>query len=144
MDNQKLLCYNKPVRRKNMGKSMYDSEAEVVWKDRTRHFGSPLSLNRYQILRNEGEYAKLVNITGFLTSKSEEVNLYRIDDFDVYQSISDKMFGVGTITVYCRDASCDKLILKNIKNPYKVRELLNKLVLEDRRRVGIRHAEMQY
>ena len=144
MDNQKLLCYNKAVRRKNMGKSMYDSEAELVWKDRTRHFGLPLSFNRYQIIRREGEYAKLVNISGFLTSKSEEVNLYRIDDFDVYQSLTDKMFGVGTITVYCRDASCDKLILKNVKNPYKVRELLNKLVLEDRKRVGVKHSEMQF
>lgn len=127
-----------------MGKSMYDSTAEVVWKDRTRHFGMPLSFNRFQIIKKEGQYAKLVNINGFLSSKSEEVNLYRIDDFDVYQSFIDKMFGVGTITIYCKDASCEKLILRNIKNPYKVRELLNELVLEDRRRVGVRYSEMQF
>ena len=79
-----------------------------------------------------------------MSTRSEEVNLYRVDDFDVYQSITDRMFGVGTVTVYCRDASCDKLVLKNVKNPYKVRELLNKLVLEDRKRVGVRHSEMQF
>ena len=123
---------------------VYDSSAEIVWKDRKRHFGMPLSFTRYQIIRREGEYAKLVNINGFLSTKSEEVNLYRVDDFDVYQSITDRMFGVGTVTVYCRDASCDKLVLKNVKNPYKVRELLNKLVLEDRRRVGVKHSEMQF
>ena len=122
---------------------MYDSEAEVLWKDRKRWCGLPWSFTRYSVIRKEGEYAKLVNINGFLTSHSEEINLYRVDDFEVHQTISDKVWGVGTITVYCHDASCDKLILKNVKNPYKVRELLNKLVLEDRRRVGVRQTEMQ-
>ena len=128
-----------------MGKkgSMYDSDAEVMWKDRKRWMGLPWSFTRYSIIRKEGEYAKLVNINGFLTSHSEEVNLYRVDDFTVTQSVADKMLGVGTIIVYCRDASCDQMVLKNIKNPYKVRELLNKLVLEDRRRVGVGYAEMQ-
>ena len=125
-------------------KSMYDSTAQVVWRDRKRYFGLPLSFTRYEIIKEEGEYAKLININGFLSTRSEEVNLYRIDDFDVHQSLADRLFGVGTITVYCRDASCDKLILQKVKNPYKVREILNKLVLEDRKRVGIRHAEMQY
>ena len=54
------------------------------------------------------------------------------------------MFGVGTVTVYCKDATCDKLVLRNIKNPYRVRELLNKLVMEDRQRVGIHQTEMQF
>ena len=125
-------------------KYKYDTEAEVVWKDRKRYFGLPLSFTRYSIIKSEGEYAKLVNINGFLTSKTEEVNLYRVDDFEIYQSLTNKIFGVGTITVYCKDASCDKLVLRNVKNPYKVRELLNKLVLEDRRRVGMRQSEMQF
>ena len=124
--------------------SMYDKDAEVVWKDRKRIMGMPISFTRYSIIRKVGEYAKLVNINGFLTSHSEEVNLYRVDDFTVTQSVSDKILGVGTIIVYCKDASCDKLILKNIKNPYRVRELLNKLVLEDRRRVGVGYSEMQF
>ena len=124
--------------------SMYDKDAEVVWKDRKRIMGMPISFTRYSIIRKVGEYAKLVNINGFMTSHSEEVNLYRVDDFTVTQSVSDKILGVGTIIVYCKDASCDKLILKNIKNPYRVRELLNKLVLEDRRRVGVGYSEMQF
>ena len=128
-----------------MGKigNMYDSDAEVVWQDRKRWCGLPWSFTRYCIIRKPGQYAKLVNINGFLTSHSEEVNLYRVDDFTVKQSMSDKIFGVGTIIVYCRDASTNTLELKNVKNPYKVRELLNKLVIEDRHRVGIHYSEMQ-
>ena len=126
-----------------MSNKLYDLDAEVVWKDRRRYCGLPWSFTRYSIIKREGEYAKLVNINGFLSSRSEEVNLYRVDDFEVYQSLIDKLFGVGTVTVYCKDATCDKLVLRNVKNPYRVRELLNKLVLEDRRRVGLRQTEMQ-
>ena len=124
--------------------SDYDKSAKVLWSDRKRWCGLPWSFTRYGIIKREGEYSKLVNISGFLSSHSEEVNLYRVDDFEVKQTFADKMFGVGTIIVYCRDASCNELILRSVKDPYRVRELLNKLVLEDRQRVGIRHAEMQY
>lgn len=127
-----------------MAKNLYDKEAEVLWQDRRRYCGLPCSFTRYSVIKKDGEYAKIVNIVGFLSSHSEEVNLYRVDDFEVHQSLVDKMFGVGTVTVYCKDATCDKLVLKNIKNPYRVRELLNKLVLEDRQRVGIRQTEMQF
>ena len=126
-----------------MKANMYDSTAEVLWSDRKRWCGLPWSFTRYMVIRKQGQFAKLVNINGFLTSHSEEINLYRVDDLEVYQSITDKMFGVGTITVYCKDASCDKLILKNVKDPYKVRQLLDHLVNEDRARVGVRHTEMQ-
>ena len=55
-----------------MGKigNMYDREAEVVWQDRKRWCGLPWSFTRYCIIRKPGQYAKLVNINGFLTSFS--------------------------------------------------------------------------
>ncbi len=125
-------------------KYFYDTEAQVLWQDRKRWCGLPWSFTRYSIIKKDGQYAKLVNINGWLTSHTEEINVYRIDDFEIHQSIIDKMFGVGTITIYCNDASCDKLILKNIKEPFKVRQLLNKLVIEERQRVGVRQTEMQF
>lgn len=127
-----------------MSKNLYDQEAEVVWQDRKRWCGLPWSFTRYSIIKKQGEYAKLININGFLTSHSEEVNLYRVDDFEVHQSLLDRLFAVGTVTIYCKDATCSKLVLRKIKNPFRVRELLNKLVLEDRQRVGLRQTEMQF
>ena len=127
-----------------MANNIYDQEAEVVWKDRKRWCGLPWSFTRYSIIKKEGQYAKLICLVGLLSVHSEEVNLYRVDDFEVHQSITDRMFAVGTVTVYCKDATCDKLVLKNVKNPFRVRELLNKLVLEDRQRVGLRQTEMQF
>lgn len=124
--------------------SKYDDEAKVVWKDRKRWMGLPWSFTRYGVIKKEGEYAKLVNINGFFSAETEEVNLYRVDDLEVFQSFADKLFGVGTVTVYCKDASCDKIKLSKIKDPFKVRSMLNKLVEEDRKRVGIKHSEFQH
>lgn len=121
----------------------FDQEAKVVWKDRKRWCGLPLSFTRYGIIKKDGEYAKLINMNGFFSTETEEINLFRVDDIEVYQSLSNKMFGVGTITVYCKDASCDKIQLVRVKDPFMVRSLLNKLVIEDRKRVGLGYTEFQ-
>ena len=125
-------------------KYFYDTQAQVLWQDRKRYWGMPLSFTRYSIIRRDGEYAKLVNINGWLSSHADEVNLYRIIDFQVNQSLFDKLFNVGTVVVHCKDASCSVMTLQKVKNPFKVRELLNRLVVEDRKRVGIRQTEMQF
>lgn len=122
----------------------YDEFATVVWQDKKRWCGLPWSFTRYSVIKRDGEYAKLINVNGWLTTRTEEIQLYRVDDLSVYQSLTNKIFGVGTITVYCRDASCNKLELRNIKNPYKVCALLNQMVIEDRKRVGVKQSEIQY
>ena len=91
----------------------------------------------------EGMYAKLINQNGLFSTRIEDINLYRVDDLSVHQSLTNKIFGVGSITVYCRDASCEKIVLRNIKDPYKVYQLLIKMIAEDRKRVGVKHTEMQ-
>ena len=91
--------------------SKYDDEAKVIWKDRKRWLGLPWSFTRYGVIKKEDEYAKLVNINGLFSSATEEVNLFRVDDMEVFQSFTDKLFGVGTITVYCKDASCEMIIV---------------------------------
>ena len=53
------------------------------------------------------------------------------------------MFGVGTITVYCGDASNDSMVLQKVKNPYKVRDMIATLVEKERRERGMRYSEFQ-
>ena len=116
----------------------------VIWEDRKRYFGMPISFTKYKIVIQEGMFAKLINQVGLLSTRIEDINLYRVDDLSVHQSLGGKILGVGNVTVYCRDASCDKIVLRNIKDPYKVYQLLIKEVAEDRKRVGMRQSEIQY
>lgn len=117
---------------------------EVVWKDTKRIMGLPISFTKYAILRKPGHWVKLVEESGVLSTNIEEVMLYRVDDLGVFQSLSNKMFGVGNVEVYCRDASCDVLVLKNIKKPHEVKAILSDLVEEERRNRKVAYSEIQY
>ena len=122
----------------------YGNDIEVVWSDRKRWCGLPLSFTKYSIIKKEGYWIKLVREMGFLHREVEEVQMYRIDDTSVYRSMTNMMWGVGTIDVYCNDASCNVLKLERVKNPNQVRNIINDLVEEDRRNRNVRQSEVQH
>ena len=110
---------------------------EYIWKDRKRFLGMPLSFTRYAI--NED---RLFNITGFLTTKYEEVLLYRIQDISLSISLWQMIFGVGTIKIVSSDKTMPTIVLKNIKRPKQVKELLHKQVEEMKIRRHVRLGEI--
>lgn len=93
---------------------------EYIWKDRKRIFGMPLSFTRYAISED-----RLFLSVGFFNIKDEEVLLYRVRDINTSRTLWQRMVGVGTITVTSSDKSMPTLVLKNIKNPLTVKELLH-------------------
>ena len=98
---------------------------EYLWKDRKRHLGMPLSFTRYQLSED-----RLFLSQGFLNIKDDEVLLYRVRDIDTRRSLFQRLFGVGTITVLSSDRTTPTLVLKNVKNPLFVKELIHKQVEE--------------
>ncbi len=123
--------------------SYYGEDCEIKWKDRRRYFGMPISFTRYAIVEKPGKWLKLFSHTGLLSTASEELYFYRVDDLSVYQSMFDKLFGVGTITVYGRDASDETMVLHKIKNPYQVRDMISSFVEQERRVKNVRYSEFQ-
>lgn len=121
----------------------FSSDCKIIWKDRKRVFGLPLSFTRYEIVEKPGQWLKLFNHIGLLSTMSEETHFYRIDDISIYRSLFDKLFGVGTIVVHCDDASSDTMTLQKVKNPYKVRDLITTLVEQERNKRGMRYSEVQ-
>lgn len=110
---------------------------QYLWKDRKRFLGMPLSFTRYAI--NED---RLFVITGFLTTKYEEVLLYRIQDISLSISFWQIIFGVGTIKVVSSDKTMPTIILKNIKYPMQVKELLHSNVEEMKIKRRVRLGEI--
>ena len=51
------------------------------------------------------------------------------------------MFNVGTITLYVNDESTDAIIIRKVKNPHKVRNLIASLVEKERQKHGFRLTE---
>lgn len=110
---------------------------EYIWKDRKRYFGLPLSFTRYSMTED-----RLFLSVGFLSIKDEEVLLYRIRDINTSRTLWQRLFGVGTVSVISSDKTMPNLVMKNIKNPLQVKELLHTQVEEMKVRRRVRLGEI--
>ncbi len=110
---------------------------QYLWKDRKRYFGLPLSFTRYCLSDD-----RLFVSVGFLNIKDDEILLYRVRDIDTERSLWQRLFGVGTVTVMSSDKSMPNLVLKNVKDPVFVKELIHKQVEEMKIRRRVRFGEI--
>ena len=110
---------------------------EYLWKDRKRYFGMPLSFTRYCLSED-----RLFVSEGFLTIKDDEILLYRVRDIDTRRTLWQRLFGVGTVIVLSSDKTMPNLVLKNIKDPVMVKELIHKQVEEMKIRRRVRFGEI--
>jgi uncharacterized membrane protein YdbT with pleckstrin-like domain len=109
---------------------------QYLWKDRKRFLGMPLSFTRYAISED-----RLFLSSGFLNIKDEEILLYRIRDLSVTRSLGQRLCGVGSIAVTSSDKSQPTLLIKNVKNPVAVKELIHQQVEEMKIRRKVRIGE---
>ena len=116
-----------------MAKTMID----YLWKDRKRVLGMPLSFTRYAMSED-----RLFVSVGFLILKDDEVILYRVRDIDTKRSLGQRILGVGTVTVVSSDKTMPNLVLKNIKNPIAVKEMIHQQVEEMKIRRRVRLGEI--
>ena len=111
------------------------SKIVEIWHDRKRILGMPISFTRYALSED-----RLFLKRGFLNVKHDEIVLYRVRDLRVTVSLWQCIFGVGTVTVISTDKSIPELVLKNIRQPNEVKELIHehveKMKIERRMRVG--------
>ena len=110
---------------------------EIIWKDRKRYLGLPLSFTRYSLSDD-----RLFLSIGFLNIQDEEVLLYRIRDINTTRTLWQRLFGVGTVTVVSSDKSMPTIVLKNVKDPMTVKELLHQQVEEMKIRRRVRVGEI--
>lgn len=110
---------------------------EYLWQDRKRYFGLPLSFTRYALSED-----RLFTSVGFLNIKDDEILLYRVRDIDTSRSLWQRLFGVGTVVVASSDKTMPNLVLKNIKDPVMVKELIHKQVEETKIKRRVRFGEI--
>ena len=121
----------------------FDKSCEIIWHDRKRHLGLPLSFTRYYLVKKEGEWVKFFRHKGFFSSIIDEVNLYRCFDITLIMSLADKIFKTGSLDVTTNDESTPNFWLSHIANPYKVRDLISSLIEIERKKKHIGITEFQ-
>ena len=125
-----LFVLNKGI--KHM-KQKFGNDVKILWQDKIRHFGLPISFTKYSLVQKEGLWTKLIVEKGWLSTSIDEVNVYRIYDVSVFVDLIAKMYKVGNVLLYCDDASHQKITLKNIKNPYQIHRLITDIVEEEKK-----------
>ncbi len=118
----------------------FGENTTIIWSDRKRILGMPITFTKYSLVES-ADWTKLFIKTGMLSITIDEVNLYRIYDVQITQSLGQKIFGVGTITLYSKDVTSPVSEIMNVKNPFKVRNLLAEKIEEARQLKGVRIGE---
>lgn len=109
----------------------------IVWKDRKRTlFGLPWSFTKYSLSDD-----RLFISTGFLSTKEDEVRLYRIMDISLKRTLGQRIFGLGTIKCCSADKTLEDFEIKNIKKSKDVKELLSEMVENERNRKKVTSRE---
>lgn len=112
-------------------------ETNFIWKERKRNaLGLPWTFTKYALTDD-----RLFITSGLLKTVEDEVRLYRIMDLSLSQTLSQKIFGIGTILVSSADKSMRDFEIKNIKKPRDVKEQLSKLVEENREKKRVTNRE---
>lgn len=101
--------------------------ANILWHDRKRHFGLPISFTKYSMSED-----RLFVETGFFNLEQNEVRLYRILDLQLKRSLGQRIFGVGSIIVSSSDKSLGTFEIRNVKNSANVKEMLSVQVEQQR------------
>lgn len=108
-----------------------------IWQDRKRYLGMPLSFTRYAMSED-----RLFTSVGFLNIKDDEILLYRVRDIDTKRTLGQRLFRVGTVTVVSSDKTMPNMVLKNIRNPMEVKELIHQQVEEMKLKRRVRVGEI--
>ena len=96
----------------------------ILWRDRKRNFlGLPWTFTVYQF-----DEDRLFIDTGLFTSTEDDIRLYRITDITLRRTLWQKIIGTGTIHCDSADKTMREFEIKNVRDSFKAKEMLSKLV----------------
>ena len=105
----------------------------VVWTGKPcSFFGLPWNFTRY-VLTDK----KLIIRTGFLNIKEEKVELYRIVDMSMNHPLGQRIFGCGTINLMSKDVSSPTTVLKEVRDPYTVHNILEDAIEKQKKEYNV-------
>ena len=97
-------------------------KSRIIWHDRKRNgLGLPWTFTVY----NVGEDLLTVD-TGFFKREENDCYMYKIQDAKLTRSLTQRMFGLGTVTCFTGDTTDKQLVLKNIRQSMEIKDYIVK------------------
>ncbi len=109
-----------------------DNKEDILWEGRPF-----LSISLQYTITDE----RIRITSGVLGKARENIELVRIQDLDYKQTMTERMINIGDISVLSHDRSDPRVVLKNVKDPEGVYEILRRAVLSARKRHGFTYRE---
>ncbi len=104
----------------------------VLWQGRP--FLSPAV---YYTITNERVKIR----SGLLGKSYEYIDLIRIQDLKHTQSLGERLLKIGDVTIYSHDPNQPTFVLRNVKDPANVYEILHRAVRQAREDKGMKYQE---
>ncbi len=109
-----------------------DSDEALLWAGRPY-----ISIGtRYELTSQ-----RLRIIRGIFGRDFEEVELVRVRDTSVSQHLGERALDIGDVTVVSNDPQQPEIVLRNIKDPIEVREIIRKATLTEKQRRNLAYRE---
>lgn len=78
---------------------------------------------------------------GVIGVDRQEIELYNVKDVAAKQSLTEKVLGVGDVTVYSADASSPDMIMKRIKDPLAIKEKIRSAAREAKSQMNVHYRQ---
>lgn len=111
----------------------------LTWYDRKRILGLPITFTKYGL-----DSERLYIEKGLISTTNDEIKLYRVTDVSCRRSLSQKLFGVGSIHVLSSDGNMPKLEICNVKKPMEVMRQISEMVEVQRDAKRVLGREVMY
>ncbi len=74
---------------------------------------------------------------GLISKRIDTLELWHVEDIQFYQSLIDRIVGVGTITVLSHDDTTPRLVMHGLPDPRPIFESLKQRVISVKRQRGV-------
>ena len=101
---------------------------QVLWEGRPF-----LSLTERYVVTTD----RIRLFSGLLSKDVENIELVRLQDVDYHQGLSERVMGIGDITLRSEDANDPVALLNNVKDPEQVSAIIRKAWVDARKRYGV-------
>ncbi len=103
----------------------------IIWQGRPSKLWSPrLALtNRYKLTNQ-----RLIMEYGFVGRRTEEIDLFRVNDVGVKQHVFERITGMGDIFIAANDSTTPSWFLNNIHDPDHIKDLVREAARQERQR----------
>lgn len=102
-----------------------DGQEQVLWEGRPF-----LSLVENYVVTSE----RVRVVTGLIGKQREDIELVRVQDIDHTQGISERILNIGDIIIRSSDPSDPEIVLRNVRDPEHVHEVIRRAMLDARKR----------